>query len=197
MKKRVLPIAVFTTVLLSGCGSTDGNSTLMEAFNSFTNILDRSLPFVEESQAWEQYAIDKTTQGVTYGTASTADSQFVSRKMDAEFGDAVDRLERPFAVNESIQKELDEAGRDYQFTYHHIMPVKDKRSSATIGYCVNFDAIRFENGKLTPVDTKGNLQKYFIYVAKDKPVSVTTAGDDFIKTMCGVSFYNKYKNPNA
>ncbi|MGG4774879.1 hypothetical protein ACLO87_09630 [Paenalcaligenes sp. Me52] len=74
--------------------------------------------------------------------------------------------------------------------------VKDNKPSTTIGYCVNYDVNRVENARPTSQDATGNVQEHFIYVAKDKPVSATTANADFVKRMCGEDFFNRYKKPN-
>lgn len=195
MKKRILFMALPAMLLVSGC-STTGDSSLLSALNQFASILEGTTPFVQESEEWEKYSIDKTAQGVTYSAADAADKQFVSRKVDAEYPAAVDRLARPFALSESAKRELDEANQGYHFSYNQIMVVKDKKTAKAIGYCVNYDVNRWENGKPTPWDTQGNIQKGFLYVATDKPVSAATAGHEFIQRMCGTSFYTTYKNPN-
>lgn len=201
MKKRILSIALIAPLIIVGCSSTGSTNsddgTLLEAFNAFVNILDRSQPFVKESQEWEQYSIDKTNQGVVYSNATVEDTQFISKKMNAEYAGAVDRLSRIAAVNDSITKELDEASQDYRFTYHQVMTVKAKNSAKPIGYCVNFDVNLYENGKPTSWDASGNTQKGFIYLATDKPLSISTVSPDFIKRMCGNEFFNKYKNPKS
>lgn len=196
MKKYTLPVALLTTLFISGCSSTGSGSndgTLMEAFSAFVDILDRTQPFVQESEQWDQYSIEKSKKGLTYSPASSAEKQFVAKKMDSEFGVAIDKLERSVAITDDMQKELDAMSKKYQFTYNQVMAVKDKSTANTLGYCVNFDSIRYQDGKLTPVNTKGNLQKHFIYLTKDQPLSISTSGDDFIKRMCGIDFYNQFK----
>lgn len=195
MKKCYLSVSLLSSLFIAGCSAT-GDGGFLGALNQFSNLVDSAMPFVQESEEWKQYSIDKTAQGVTYHTATTADTQFASKKIESEYPAAIDRLARPFATHKNLQDELDEVNKDYHFTYNKIMTVKDKKSANTIGFCVNYDVNRFENGKPTPADTSGNLEKHFLYVAKDKPLSASTMGEDFIKQMCGVSFYNKYKNPN-
>lgn len=192
MSKRILSITLLTTLVIVGCSST-GDAGFASALNKFANVLEGATPFIQESEAWEQYSIDKTKQGVVYKAASDADEQFVTRKMNTEYAAAIDRLSRPFALNDQAKKELNDAGKDYQFKYNKIIAVQDKNSSNVIGYCVNYDARRIENGQLTPLDAQGNVQKSFIYVAKDRPISVATVGNDFTKLMCGTSFFNQYK----
>ncbi|MGG4603471.1 hypothetical protein ACLPHM_01635 [Paenalcaligenes sp. Me131] len=198
MKKRVLVLALPAALLVSGCGSMgDGSDgSFLSALQRFSTLLDGTTPFVEEAEEWKQYSITKTAQGVTYTTATTSDTQFVVRKMDTEYVAAIDRLSRPFAISESAKKELDEANKGYQFTYNQIRAVKDKTTSNTIGYCINYDVNRHENGQPTPLNAPGNVQQGFLYVAKDKPVSATTSNIEFIKRMCTEDFYNRYKNPN-
>lgn len=186
-----------TVLLISGCGSTNsGDSSLLSALNQFATLLEGTTPFIQESESWEQYSIEKTAQGVTYSTANAAETQFVTRKMDAEYAAAVDRLSRPFAASDKLKNELDAANQGYHFKYNQIMVVKEKKTAKTIGYCVNYDVNRWENGRPTPLDAAGNIQQGFIYVATDKPVSAATVGPTFTQRMCGSSFYTKYKNPN-
>lgn len=163
----------------SGCTST------AKLLGDFAEVVADASPFVAEPEAWEAYSIEKTQQGVSYATAS---SEFVSHKMENEYTAAIDRLSRLVARTEKSRKELDEANQDYRFTYHHIMTVKDKKTADKLGYCVSYDSERVVNGTVT--DPKENV---FIYVARDKPLSVATVSHDFIKLMCGESFYNKYK----
>ena len=193
MKLRLLSVTVFTTLLVAGCSSTSGEGSVLGALKQFSAILDGTTPFVEESQGWEKYSIDHVQQGVTYSAATPVEAQFVDKKLHAEYPAAVDRLSRPFAVNDKLVKELDSVSTDHRFTYHNIMAVKAKQSGNVIGYCVSLDINLLENGQPTPWDRAGNIQKAFIYVAKDKPVSVATVDRDFIKRMCGEGFYNQYK----
>lgn len=72
------------------------------------------------------------------------------------------------------------------------MAVKD-RAATTIGYCVNYDSDCYENGKLKAVSKDDEIRNAFIYVARDKPISVSTASDEFTQNMCGQEFFNKYK----
>lgn len=197
MKKPIALMGLSTALLLSGCGTTDGDGGLLSAINKFSELLDGTGPFIQESEEWEQYSIDKARQGLSYSTATAAEKQFVARKMDAEYPAAVDRLSRPFATSDRARQELDEANQGYRFTYNQVMVVKDKKTAKVLGYCVNYDVNRMEKGKPTPLDAPGNVQQHFVYVATDKPVSATTSGSDFIKRMCGDNFYNTYKNPNA
>lgn len=192
MNKHILPMTLLTTLIIAGCSST-GDSGFANALNKFANVLEGATPFIQESEGWEQYSIDKTKQGVVYKAASNVDEQFVARKMNSEYAVAIDRLSRPFALNDKTKKALDDAGKDYQFKYNQIMAVQDKSTNKTIGYCVNFDARRIESGQLTPLDAQGNVQKSFIYVATDRPISIATATNDFTKLMCSANFFNQYK----
>lgn len=194
MKKGLLSISLVSAVVVAGCSA---DSSLISALNQFGNILEGATPYIQESEEWEQYSIEKTAKGVVYGSVTKADEQFVSKKMDSEYPAAIDRLSRPFALNKETVKELDAVNKGYHFTYHQIMSVKDKSTSNIIGYCVNFDVNRWENGKPTSWDTAGNSQKSFIYVDKKRTLSISTVSSDFIKRMCGNDFYNKYKNPKA
>jgi hypothetical protein len=191
MKKRILSISLLTTLLASGCGTTNESG-----MSKLANLVSKAMPFVQESEEWETYSNQKTQQGVSYSTASTSDIQYISNRMDAEYARAVDRLSRPFASEKNLEKELDKANKNYHFKYNTALVVKDK-SAATIGYCVNYDVTRWENGRATAPDADGNETQAFIYVAKDKPVSLATVDRDFIKKMCGTNFYNQNKNPNA
>lgn len=196
MKKGLLSISLLSTLVITGCTTTSGgDGGLLDAINQFTNILEGTKPFIQESKDWEKYSIEKTTQGVVYSPANKSDKEFVAKKLDKEYGPAVDRLSRPFAYNEELKKGLDEENNDYRFTYNQVMSVKDQKTAKTLGYCVNFDVNYWENGKPTAWNKDGNQQKAFIYVATDRPVSVTTVDRDFIKRMCGNDFYTQYKNP--
>lgn len=192
MNKHILPITLLTTLVIAGCSST-GDSSFASALNKFTNVLENATPFLQESEEWEKYGIDKSKQGVVYSAASSSDSQYVSRKMDAEYPAAVDRLSRPFASTAKAKQDLDNANKGYHFKYNGIMAVKDKGTSNIIGYCVNYDANRYVNGQPTSWDEPGNVQKQFIYLATNKPISVATSNRDFIKRVCGESFYNQYQ----
>ncbi|WP_207625557.1 hypothetical protein [Paenalcaligenes suwonensis] len=127
MKKRILLMALPTVLLVSGCGSTNGDSSLLSALNQFATLLEGTTPFIQESESWEQYSIEKTAQGVTYSTANATETQFVTRKIDAEYAAAVDRLSRPFATNDNAKRELDAANQGYHFKYNQIMVVKEKK----------------------------------------------------------------------
>lgn len=181
MKKNILSTAlVSATILLAGC-STSTTSMLTE----FTNILTDTVPFVNESKEWEAYSINTTQRGVVYSKANAADLQFVSKKMDAEYPAAIDRLASPFARSAKDKKELDKVNQNYGFKYNEVIVVKDKKTSNLLGYCVNYDRTQNDNSK--------KLEKQFIYVAKDKPISAATAHEDFVPRMCGQAFYNKYQ----
>lgn len=194
MKKHILLMAL-PVALLAGCGTT-GDSSFLSALTQFSSILEGTTPFVQESEEWEQYSIDKTAQGVTYSAANATEKQFVARKVEAEYPAAIDRVSRPFALSEKAKRELDETNKGYHFQFNQVMTVKDKKTSKTLGYCVNFDVNRWVNGKPTSWDMDGNVQQGFMYVATDKALSISTVGQDFIKRMCGNDFYTRYKNPN-
>lgn len=189
MKKQsvMLSILCSSVLFIAGCNSTG------DAFKKFANILDGAMPFVKESEEWEAYSINTTQQGVVYAKSTAADQQFVSKKMDKEYSDAVNRVASPFALNSKAKQELSESNQGYQFKYNEIVAVKDKKSAEVIGYCVNYDSDRIINGKVAEVKDEDKIRKDFIYVAKDKPVSLATVSADFIKVMCGKDFYNKYK----
>ncbi|MBP6345699.1 hypothetical protein AB8Q18_04315 [Neisseriaceae bacterium CLB008] len=191
MNLRLVPATLLTTLLITGCSSTGG------AFDQFANLLNKAMPFVQESEEWEAYSIQMTQQGVSYGTATAADKQFVSKKIEAEYPAAIDRLSRPFAANAKMEQELTQNNQNYRFKYNQVMPVKSKKSGSIIGYCVNYDVNRLENGKPTAPDAAGNVTQHFIYAAKDKPLSVATSSHEFTKRMCGETFFKKYKNPNT
>lgn len=196
MKKSTFSIALLATLFVSGCsstGSSTGDSTFVTAFKGFANIVTKAGPFIQEGEEWDKYSADYSQKGLTYSAATTADTQFVAKKMNAEYAAAIDRLARPFAKDEAMEKELDSANKNYHFTYNQIMAVKDKETNNIIGYCVNYDSNRWENGKPTPWDANGNVQKHFIYVATNKPVSAATVNEKFIVRMCGTQFYNQYK----
>lgn len=184
-------MSLLSALFIAGCGTTTES-----AIKQFSSILNNAMPFVQESEDWEAYSLEITKKGIIYGTATAADKQFVSKKMDNEYPAAVDRLSRPFAVSKKTQKELD-SDIGYRFKYNQVMPVKDKKTSNIIGYCVNFDVAVLNKGKATPSDSAGNVTQSFIYVAKDRPISVTTVSADFTKLVCGDNFYKKYKDPNA
>lgn len=187
-RKRVLTLLLGTsTLLLSGCGST--NSLL----NQFSTILSNAAPFIQESEDWEAYSLKTTQQGVVYSAANSADKQFVSKKMDAEYADAIKRLSSPFAITNKAKEELAQDNISYRFKYNEIMVVKDKKTATTLGYCVNYDSDSFIDGKLIEVSNEDKIRNDFIYVAKDKPVSITTVSGEFTKVMCGENFYKKYK----
>lgn len=191
MKKHILATTLLSVLFVSGCSTTNGG-----AWDKFTDLVSKAMPFVQESEEWEAYSIQKTTQGVIYSEANSNDKQFVEKKMAAEYSAAIDRLARPFATNEKTNQELTKENQNYQFKYNRIMTVKDKTSSNTIGYCVNYDSDRLENGKIKVVPESDQIRKSFIYVDRSKPVSIATSGEDFIKRMCGENFYNKYKGTN-
>lgn len=50
--------------------------------------------------------LKNTTQGVVYSPANKSDKEFIAKKLDKEYGSAVDRLSRPFAYNEELKKDL-------------------------------------------------------------------------------------------
>lgn len=152
-------------------------------------------PLSKNPKIVKNTVLKNTTQGVVYSPANKSDKEFIAKKLDKEYGSAVDRLSRPFAYNEELKKGLDEENNDYRFTYNQVVTVKDQKTAKTLGYCVNFDVNYWENGKPTAWNKDGNQQKAFIYAATDRPVSVTTVDRDFIKHMCGNDFYIQYKNP--
>lgn len=190
MKKHILPITLLSaaTLLVTGCSSNK------DMWGEFANILTDSSSIVKESEDWEAYSIKTTQQGVVYSKANSADQQFVSHKMDAEYADAVNRLSSPFARSDKAKDKLAKENQGYRFKYNEIMVVKDKKSSNTLGYCVNYDSDRMENGQVKAVKEEDKIRKQSIYVAKDKPLSVTTVSGDFIKVMCGENFYKKYQS---
>lgn len=189
MQKNMLALLLLSssTLLLSGCNST------FEAWDKFTTILANTAPYVKESQEWEAYSIKATQQGVIYSVANASDRQFVSKKIDAEYVDAIARLSSPFAIGEDAKEELARENQGYRFKYNDIMTVKDKKTSKTLGYCVNYDSDRVIDGKLREVSEEDKIRKSFIYIAKDHPVSVSTGSFEFTKLMCGEKFYNKNK----
>lgn len=189
MKKSFLLICALPAVFLSGCSTSGGTA---DALTKFGAILSDAMPFVNESKEWEAYAENVAKQGVVYSSASEADLKFVSNKMDAEYASAINRLASPFAINKQAQGELAKANQGYVFKYNQVQVVKDKKTSNTLGYCVNYDRLETGLGKATKAEDK--LYKEFIYLAKDQPLSVATAAADFTKRVCGESFYNKYKN---
>lgn len=190
MKKTILLFGMLSTsfLLVSGCSSNN------DAWGKFANILDGAMPFVKESENWEAYSIKATQQGVVYAKSTAADQQFVSKKMDKEYPDAINRVASPFAFSSKSKQELAESNQGYQFKYNEVIAVKDKKSSNIIGYCVNYDSDRVINGKIAEVKDEDKIRKDFIYVAKDKPVSIATVSEEFTKTMCGNDFYKKYKS---
>ncbi|APG50812.1 TPA: hypothetical protein U2M28_001769 [Providencia stuartii] len=189
MKKHIFSITVLSaaTLLVTGCSSNN------DMWGEFANILSDANPVVQESEEWEAYSIKTTQQGVTYASASSADQQFVSKKMDAEYADALYRVSSPFARSDKTKEQLAKDNQGYRFKYNEIMVVKDKKTANTIGYCVNYDSDQIENGQVKPVKEKDKIRNHFIYVDKVKPLSVMTVGSDFTKVMCGEEFYNKYK----
>ncbi|UNM97175.1 hypothetical protein MMG00_04815 [Ignatzschineria rhizosphaerae] len=195
MKSYKIAISL-TALMIAGC-STDGSSSYINALTKFSNILEGTTPLVQESKEWEQYSLDLTKTGVTYSAATSSEKKFATQKLEREYPAAIDRLSRPFALNDNAKKELEAANQNYHFNYHQIMTVKAKNDGKTVGYCINYDVNRWENGKPTPLDTAGNVQQHFIYLAQNKPLSATTTNLDFIKRVCGNSFYQKYKAPNA
>lgn len=189
MKKSVLFVCALPTLFLAGCSTSGGTA---DALTKFGKIVSDVMPFVNETEEWEAYADNIVKQGLVYGSASTADMKFVSNKMDAEYASAVNRFASPFARNAKDQGDLAKANQGYLFKYNQVQVVKDKKTSNTIGYCVNYD--RLENGLGKDTKAEDKLYKEFIYIAKDKPVSIATITSDFTKKVCGESFYNKYKN---
>lgn len=196
MKKHHLPITLLTTLFIAGCSST-GDGSFLNALNQFSNILDGAMPLTQESEEWEQYSIEKAKQGVVYSEATAADTKYVKHKFETEYPKAIDRLSRPFALTKDAVRKLEESNQGYHFTFNKIMAVKNRSNSNTIGYCINFDVNRWENGKPTELDAAGNVQKQFIYAAKDKPLSTMAVKESFIKRLCGDNFYNQYKDPKA
>lgn len=188
MKKKYLLIAALPVFILSGC-STSGTA---DALSKFGNMLSDAMPYVKESEEWEAYGIDIAKQGVVYSSASSSDMQFVSNKMNTEYAAAIDRLAGPFARNQKTQGDLAKANQGYVFKYSQVQVVKDKKTSNTLGYCVNYDRPETGLGKATKAEDK--LYKEFIYLTRDKPLSIATADADFTKRVCGTNFYNKYKN---
>ncbi|MBQ0213139.1 hypothetical protein KAH51_06645 [Proteus vulgaris] len=189
MQRKTLALLLLgsSTLLLSGCNSTTG------AWDKFTTILSNTAPFIKESQEWEAYSVKTTQQGVVYSAANASDKQFVSNKMDTEYVATIARLSNPFAIGEDAKEELAKENQGYRFKYNDIVTVKDKKTSTTLGYCVNYDSDRVIDGKLKEVSEEDKIRKSFIYIAKDKPVSVATVSADFTKLMCGEKFYNKNK----
>lgn len=191
MKKHILSVSLLTvfTLFASGCGTSTASK-----FAEFSNMLADAMPYVNESEEWDAYSIKTAQQGVVYSPASTADIQYVSNRMDAEYAAAIDRVVGPFARNDKTKKELAEANQNYHFNYNKVIIAKDKSTANLIGYCVNYD--RLGNGK-GQTKEEDKLYKDFIFVTKDKPISMATTNSDFIKRVCGNDFYNKYKKPNA
>ncbi|WP_311750951.1 hypothetical protein [Proteus columbae] len=189
MKKNRLALLLLSssTLLLSGCNSTTG------VWDKFTTILSDATPFLKESEEWEAYSVKTTQQGVIYSAANSTDKKFVSQKMDTEYPAAIERLSSPFAITSKSKEDLAKENQGYRFKYNDIMTVKDKSTSATLGYCVNYDSDRVIDGKIREVSDEDKIRNSFIYVAKDKPISVSTSSADFIKVMCGDKFYNKNK----
>ncbi|MGG4662657.1 hypothetical protein [Providencia vermicola] len=189
MKKTILLFSMLSTSVLfvSGCSSNT------DVWGKFSNILDGAMPFVKESEDWEEYSVKTAQQGVIYAKSTTADQQFVSKKMNDEYADAVNRVASPFALTSKTKQKLADANQGYQFKYNEIMTVKDKQSSKTIGYCVNYDSDRVIDGKIAEVKDEDKIRKDFIYVAKDRPISVATVTETFTKTICGQEFYKKFK----
>ena len=190
MKTQILSIGLLTTFALfaSGCSTSSTNS-----FAEFSNILSDVMPYVNESERWDAYGKKIAQQGVTYASASSADMQFVSNKMDREYAAAINRLASPFARSEKNKTELAQANQNYVFKYNQVRTVKDKQSGNTLGYCVNYD--RLQNGQANKMKEEDKLFKQFIFVAKDQPISAATASSDFTKRVCGTDFYTQYKNP--
>ncbi|WP_272682062.1 hypothetical protein [Providencia sp. PROV129] len=62
------------------------------------------MPFVKESEDWDAYGVKTTQQGVVYAKSTAADQQFVSKKMNNEYVDAVNRVAEPFALNSKTKK---------------------------------------------------------------------------------------------
>lgn len=180
----VLPI-----VILSGCSTT----STVDALTKFGNILSDAMPYVKESEEWEAYGVNIAKQGLIYSSPSATDLQFVNNKMNVEYPAAIDRLAGPFARNDKTKSDLAKANQGYVFKYNQVQVVKDKKTSNLLGYCVNYDRLDTGLGKATKEEDK--LYKQFIYLAKDKPLSVATAASDFTKLVCGENFYKKYKNP--
>lgn len=183
MKKIILSSAVISTMLLAAGCSTSGGGVTTGMINEFKNILVDTVPFVNESKEWEAYSINAIQQGVVYSKGNAADLQFVSKKMDAEYAAAIDRLASPFARGAKAKQELNEANQNYRFKYHNVRVVKDKKTSNLLGYCVHYDRTQLDNPK--------KLENEYIYVTKDKPVSAATAHEDFVPRMCGKDFYIK------
>lgn len=142
-KKILLTLLLSTSIfLISGCSSTNS------VWDQFTNILSDAAPFIKESEEWEAYSIKTTQQGVVYSAANSTDKQFVSQKMDTEYPAAIERLSSPFAISTKAKDELAKENQGYRFKYNDIMTVKDKKTSTTLGYCVNYDSDRVIDGKL-------------------------------------------------
>lgn len=176
------------TLFASGCGTSTASK-----FAEFSNLLSDVMPFVNESEQWDAYSIKTAQQGLVYEAASAADMQYVSNRMDAEYAAAIARVASPFARNDKNKKEFAETNQNYRFNYNKVMIVKDKKTSNSLGYCVNYDRLAYGQAKEIKEDKK--LYKQFIYVAKDQPISMATVHGDFTKRVCGNDFYNKYKNP--
>ena len=183
-------ICALPALFLSGCSTSSGTA---DALSKFGNMLSDAMPYVKESEEWEAYGVNLAKQGVSYSSASSADMKFVSNKMDAEYAAAIGRLAGPFARNAKTQGDLAKANQGYVFKYNQVQVVKDKKTSNVLGYCVNYDRLETGLGKATKEEDK--LYKQFIYVPKDKQISVATATSDFTKLVCGEAFYKKYKNP--
>lgn len=191
MKKSILSITLLATAIgVTGCSTTN-----KDMWTEFSNILTDAVPFLNESEDWEKYGINVAQQGVVYSAATTSDMQFVSKKMDAEYAAAVSRLATPFARKPEHKAKFDQENQGYVFKYNKVMVVKDKKTSNVLGYCVNYDRSSNIPGQATKQDD--NLIKQFIYLAKDRPLSVSTATSDFTKRVCGTEFYTKYKDPKA
>lgn len=189
MQKKILLTLLLSTstFLISSCSSTNS------VWDQFANILSDAAPFLKESEEWEAYSIKTTQQGVVYSAATSTDKNFVSQKMDTEYPAAIERLSSPFALTSKTKEDLAKENQGYRFKYNDIMTVKDKKTSATLGYCVNYDSDRMIDGKIRDVSDEDKIRNAFIYVAKDKPISVSTVSAEFIKVMCGEKFYNKNK----
>lgn len=193
MKKILLSISTLAiTLSMSGCNTTTSMLTQL------ADTLEKATPFINEGKEWEQYSIDVANQGVVYSKASASDMQFVSKKMEAEYLDAMNRFMNPFSKKGgTLSDHMDKNNQHYVFKYNQVQVVKDKKTNNVLGYCVNYDSDMLENGKVMPVKEDEKIRQNFIYLTKDKPLSVTTVGKDFTKRVCGDDFYNKYKNPKA
>ncbi|MDL5165847.1 hypothetical protein QSH14_01930 [Proteus faecis] len=188
MKNNIFLISI-ASLVLSGCSSGTENS-----FEKLTKIVTNLSSYSAEVDEWNDYGTNLKKNGIKYEDANSSDQKFVQNKMQSEYANAINHVGSAFTITEESKEELAKENQGYRFIYNKIITVKDISKNTTIGYCVNYDSERIIDGQVKSEDKD---KKNFIYIDKNRPLSIFTGSSDFIKVVCGDDFYKKYKGKDV